>query len=72
MTKQIDARGLSCPQPVFLTQEVIWEQKNGTIEILVDDPTARQNIERTATREGWNVEIQEVDEDECLMTLTKK
>ncbi len=72
MSDTIDARGLSCPQPIFLTQEAIWKQKNGTIEVLVDDPTARQNIERTAEKEGWNFRITELEEDDCLLTLTKK
>ncbi len=72
MIEKIDARGLSCPQPVFLTQEAIWNTKTETIEVLVDDPTARQNIVRTAEKEGWIVEIRELDEDEYLMMLTKK
>lgn len=72
MTEKIDARGLSCPQPIFLTQEAIWKVKSGTIEVLVDDPTARQNIQRTAEREGWKFEVKELDDDECLIILTKK
>ena len=72
MKKTVDARGLSCPQPIFLTQEAIWKVKSGTIEVLVDDPTARQNIQRTAEREGWKFEVKELDDDECLIILTKK
>lgn len=72
MTEHIDARGLSCPQPIFLTQEMIWKVKKGVIEIMVDDPTAKQNITRTAEREGWNVKIREQDDDEYLIILEKK
>ncbi len=71
MTEYIDARGLSCPQPIFLTQEMIWKVKKGVIEIMVDDPTAKQNITRTAEREGWSVDIREQDDDEYLIILTR-
>ena len=72
MTEKIDARGLSCPQPIFLTQEAIWKLKSGTIEVLVDDPTALQNILRTAEKVGWSVDVVEISEDDCLLTLTKQ
>ena len=71
MGEKIDARGLSCPQPLFLTQEALWKAKTGTVEIIVDDPTARQNIQRTAEKEGWDFEVKELDEDECLLILSK-
>jgi len=72
MGEKIDARGLSCPQPLFLTQEALWKAKTGVVEIIVDDPTARQNIQRTAEKEGWDFEVQELDEDDCLLILSKK
>lgn len=70
--ERIDTRGLSCPQPIFRTQEVIWKRKSGTIEVMVDDATALQNVKRTAEREGWEVRITELGDDEHLLTLSKK
>jgi TusA-related sulfurtransferase len=72
VAERIDARGLSCPTPIFKTQEKIWEMKSGVIEVLVDDPTAKQNVARTAEREGWKVDIKEMGDDEFLLTLTKE
>ena len=72
MEGTIDARGLSCPQPLFLTQEALWKEKSGVVKILVDDATARQNIKRTAEKEGWDFEVQELEEDECLLILSKE
>jgi TusA-related sulfurtransferase len=72
LVERIDARGLSCPVPIFKTQEKIWKMKKGVIEVLVDDPTAKQNVTRTAEREGWKVEIKEMGEDEFLLTLSKE
>ena len=67
----VDARGLSCPQPVFRTQEAIWKHKTGTIVVLVDDGTAKQNVKRTGEREGWKVVIEDLGDVEFRLTLTK-
>ena len=72
MVERIDARGLSCPVPIFKTQEKIWKMKKGVIEVLVDDPTAKQNVARTAEREGWKVKIKNLGADEFLLTLSKE
>ena len=72
MVERIDVRGLSCPVPIFKTQEKIWEMKKGEIEVLVDDPTAKQNVARTAEREGWVVKIKDMGDDEYLLTLSKQ
>jgi len=54
----IDARGLSCPQPVLLIKEAL--QKNAdAYEILVDNRTALNNVSRFAGNAGKTVEVQE-------------
>ncbi|MFC1493866.1 sulfurtransferase TusA family protein [Thermodesulfobacteriota bacterium] len=55
MHSTIDARGLSCPQPVLLTLDNIKKQKNGEMEILVDTETAKENVSRAAVSKGWQV-----------------
>lgn len=70
MNEQVDARGLSCPQPVVVTHNKMDQIGKGTIEIMVDTATARDNIERMATNQGWRVEIKE-KEGEFLLILTK-
>ncbi|MBW1838311.1 MAG: sulfurtransferase TusA family protein [Deltaproteobacteria bacterium] len=70
MPEQIDARGLSCPQPVVITRKKMDEIGKGTIEVLVDTATSKDNIERMATNQGWQAEAKE-REDEFLLTLTK-
>ncbi len=61
MNSTIDARGLSCPQPVILTMGKIREQGNGVIEILVDTDTSRENVSRAARSKGWEVDLIERD-----------
>ena len=70
MSEQVDARGLSCPQPVVVTRKKMDQIGKGTIEVMVDTATARDNIERMATNQGWQVEVKE-KEDEFLLILTK-
>ncbi|MCX5718738.1 MAG: sulfurtransferase TusA family protein [Nitrospirae bacterium] len=57
MSEQLDARGLSCPQPVILTEKMIEQFKKGKLEVLVDTDTAKENISRLARRKGWDIEI---------------
>ena len=72
MTEKLDLRGLSCPQPIFETQKKIWAMKNGHLEILVDDGTSKINVSRTAEKEGWKVEIKEIEDEEYLITISKE
>ena len=53
--KTVDARGLSCPQPVLATLEAIKEENKGEIEILVDTDTSKENVIRAAERQGCAV-----------------
>lgn len=70
MAERIDARGLSCPQPVINTQKRMKELGSGTIEVMVDTTTSRDNVTRMATKEGWAVETREEGED-ILLVLKK-
>ena len=69
MTKTVDARGLSCPQPVILTRNAI---KEGTfpVEVMVDSVTSRENVRRAAQKLGCRVEIEGIG-DEFKLTVTK-
>ena len=55
LEQKIDARGLSCPQPVLLTRQAISGLTSGTLEVLVDSVTSRENISRFAKTSGWTV-----------------
>lgn len=55
MSKTIDARGLSCPQPVLLTLDGIKDGDADGIVVLVDNDASRENVSRAATSKGWAV-----------------
>jgi len=61
MTTTVDARGLSCPQPVILTRNAMQKVGKGHIEVLVETGTSRDNVSRLARKEGWQVEVTEVE-----------
>ncbi len=69
MAKEIDARGLSCPQPVFLTLKAI-DEGNFPIRVTVDNATAKTNIRRMAQGKKYNVVIEEQGED-IILTISK-
>lgn len=60
--KTVNARGLSCPQPVMLTKKALAGLDSGTVEVLVDTATSRNNVSRFAENKGWRVEVEELDE----------
>ncbi|MCF8010280.1 MAG: sulfurtransferase TusA family protein [Clostridiales bacterium] len=58
MSEAVDARGLLCPEPVLRTKKVIDKMKSGTLEILVDNRAAKENVTRLCESKGWKVEVE--------------
>ncbi|MBN1148883.1 MAG: sulfurtransferase TusA family protein [Anaerolineales bacterium] len=56
MEKTVDARGLSCPQPVIMSQKAI-QQGQFPIHVLVETVTSRENVRRMAEKNGCKVEV---------------
>ncbi|HOX28642.1 MAG TPA: sulfurtransferase-like selenium metabolism protein YedF [bacterium] len=54
--KEIDARGLACPQPVVLARRAV-ESGEKDILVLTDDASSADNVSRYARTAGLNVEI---------------
>ena len=67
----IDARGLACPLPVLRVQEAVKKENPATLEVLVDNQPAVQNVTRFASRMGYKVSVKEMEDDEFSLTLTK-
>lgn len=69
MNTTVDARGLSCPQPVILSQKAI-AKGDFPIEVFVDTVTSRENVRRMAENKGCKVEII-AQEDEFKLVITR-
>lgn len=65
----VDARGLSCPQPVIMAQNAIAKGQF-PIEVLVDTVTSRENVSRMARFMGCQVQVV-AQGDEFKLVLTK-
>lgn len=66
MHKMLDARGLACPAPVLMTKDTVEKDRLDTVEVIVDNEAARENVSRflgsqhfsvTATEEGDDYKI---------------
>ena len=71
MTKTIDARGLSCPQPVMMTLAAIKAGQDDELSVLVDNETSRENVCRVAENRGWTVAGVAAQSADLVITLKK-
>jgi len=72
MTKIVDARGLSCPQPVLMTLKEMESLEKGEIVVLVDNDTAKENVARAVASKGWKVEQIQTKEKDYYFTIIKE
>lgn len=68
----VDARGLSCPQPVLMTLDEINKQEKGEIEVLVDTDTSKENVGRAAESKGWHVKKIQENEEGYKLLITRE
>lgn len=61
--KEIDCRGMACPQPVLTTKKTLEEMGEGEFILIVDNPSARDNVKRFAQTQGAKVDVQEKGND---------
>ncbi len=68
--KTIDARGLSCPEPVIRARQALAKMTTGDeLEILVETVTSRENVRRTIASYGLEVEVSEHQDGYRLLVL---
>ena len=67
--KTIDARGLSCPEPVILAKNAL-AAKEDAYEVIVDNPVAKENVTRFAMHQGYKVQVKEQGDD-FILQVTK-
>ncbi len=72
MATIIDARGLSCPQPVLMTLEQIKTGADQELIVLVDTDTSRENVTRAAGSQGYVSKDVLPDGDGYRLTFFKK
>jgi len=58
MATSVDARGLSCPEPVIVARKALGKGDLPVV-VLVDNATSRDNVARMARGSGHRVAIEE-------------
>lgn len=71
MSTTVDARGLSCPQPVLMTLDEIKSGNANEIVIIVDNEASRENVSRAAESKGFKIKDIKEDGNDCTITITK-
>ncbi len=68
MAKTVDARGLSCPQPVLMTLDEIKAGGADEIIVRVDNNASKENVSRAAKSRGWKVK--DINEADGVFSIT--
>ena len=56
---EVDARGLSCPEPVMMTAAALKKHKGEAIRVLVSEAHTRSNVEKFAKSQGKTAVVTE-------------
>lgn len=65
----LDARGLSCPEPVIMIRKAMAGNENH-YEMVVDNIVSKENVTRYAQHQGFEVTVSEND-GEYLLVMDK-
>ena len=63
MHKKLDARGLACPAPVLMTKDAVEKDKLDTLEVIVDNEAAKENVSRFLGAQQFSVTTAEEGND---------
>lgn len=66
--KKLDARGLSCPEPVVMIRKAMQSGEDA-YEMVVDNHAAKENVTRYAEHQGYTVTVTQEGSD---VTLTMR
>lgn len=67
--KVLDARGLSCPEPVIIMRKAMMS-KDTEYQIVVDNVVSRENVTRFAEHQGYKVTVSE-NNGEYILSIRK-
>lgn len=70
MSNIIDARNLTCPQPVIMTKKAMDQEPNANLITIVSEKVAQENVSKLAVSQGYQVETEE-KEDGIYLYLNK-
>ncbi len=70
--EKIDERGKVCPIPLFHTKRKICSMRSGEeVEVIVDDPTAKETIPKWSKQHGHDIVSIECDKEYFRIVVRK-
>lgn len=70
--KNIDVKGLACPEPVLAFIEAVKDAATDSIEITLDCGAARDNVTRAANSHGWKLDSETGNGDSAILVFSRK
>ncbi|MBE0492337.1 MAG: sulfurtransferase-like selenium metabolism protein YedF [Sulfurospirillum sp.] len=69
---KIDCRNLACPEPVLQTKKALDNlQDNDILEVIINSDSSKQNIQRFATKGGFQLTCKDEANGESCITIIK-
>jgi TusA-related sulfurtransferase len=68
----VDARGLSCPQPVLMALDELKKTTASKIRVLVDTEASKENVSRAVASQGWEVTAVTENDDTYQLDICRK
>lgn len=69
---RIDAKGDVCPIPIIKTKKELKNiEKNGTVLVIVDNETAKENLEKMAKELGYNYSSKTINKEHYEVEIIK-
>jgi TusA-related sulfurtransferase len=69
--KVLDAKGLSCPEPMLMAKKAMQSGGYDSFQIAVDCGASVENISRAAKQQGWTVSVLRQSGEETTLELKK-
>lgn len=69
---EVDARGMTCPQPVIETRKVLLSSDAPVVRVLVDNEAASENVARMARSLGCEVRLVDSGDGVISLSLTRE
>lgn len=60
---EVDARGLSCPEPLMVTDQAMKRHPGEPLKVLVTEAHSRTNVEKFARSKGRSVTTKAVGQE---------
>ena len=71
MKRKLDARNMACPLPVIESKKILISMNEGeSLEVLVDNHIAVQNLSKMAAQKNFPVTSEKIDENNYIVTFS--